>query len=47
VLETLVVWATKGEIQPAPGRVLSLADAGLAHRILESRGNVGKIVLRV
>lgn len=47
VLETLVAWAAAGEIQPAPGRVMTLAEAGLAHRILESRGNVGKIVLRV
>lgn len=47
VLETLVAWAAAGEIQPAPGRVMPLAEAGAAHRILESRGNVGKIVLRV
>ncbi|HET9252407.1 MAG TPA: zinc-binding dehydrogenase, partial [Candidatus Eisenbacteria bacterium] len=46
-LETLVQWAAAGEIQPAPGRVMPLAEAGEAHRILESRGNVGKIVLRV
>ncbi len=47
VLETLVEWAAAGEIHPAPGRVMLLAEAGEAHRILESRGNVGKIVLRV
>ena len=47
VLETMVAWAAAGEIQPAPGRVMPLAEAGLAHKILESRGNVGKIVLRV
>ena len=47
VLETLVAWAAAGEIQPAPGRVMPLSEAGLAHRLLESRGNVGKIVLRV
>ena len=47
VLETLVVMAAAGEIQPAPGRVMALSEAGAAHRILESRGNVGKIVLRV
>jgi len=46
-LETLIAWAAAGEIHPAPGRVMPLADAGEAHRILESRGNVGKIVLRV
>ena len=47
VLETLVHWAAAGEIDPAPGRVMPLSEAGLAHRILESRGNVGKIVLQV
>jgi NADPH:quinone reductase-like Zn-dependent oxidoreductase len=47
VLETLVQWAAAGEIDPAPGRVMALSEAGLAHRILESRGNVGKIVLQV
>ena len=46
-LETLIAWAAAGEIDPAPGRVMALAEAGEAHRILESRGNVGKIVLRV
>ena len=46
-LETLIQWASAGEIHPAPGRVMPLSEAGEAHRILESRGNVGKIVLRV
>jgi NADPH:quinone reductase-like Zn-dependent oxidoreductase len=47
VLTTLIEWASAGEIHPAPGRVMTLAEAGEAHRILESRSNVGKIVLRV
>lgn len=46
-LETLIGWASAGEIHPAPGRVMPLSEAAEAHRILESRGNVGKIVLRV
>ena len=46
-LETLIQWAAAGEISPAPGRVMPLSEAGEAHRLLESRGNVGKIVLRV
>jgi NADPH:quinone reductase-like Zn-dependent oxidoreductase len=46
-LETLIGWAAAGEIHPVPGRVMGLAEAGEAHQILESRGNVGKIVLRV
>jgi len=46
-LETLIEWSAAGEIQPAPGRVMALADAGEAHKFLESRGNVGKIVLQV
>ena len=46
IIETLVGWAAAGEIRPEPGRVMTLAEAAEAHRILESRGNVGKIVLR-
>jgi len=46
IIETLVSWAAAGEIRPEPGRVMTLAEAAEAHRILESRGNVGKIVLR-
>jgi NADPH:quinone reductase-like Zn-dependent oxidoreductase len=47
VLEDLVQLADAGEITPQPGRVMPLAEVGLAHRILQSRANVGKIVLRV
>lgn len=47
ILETLIGMAEKGEINPQPGRVLGLEEIGEAHRILQSRGNVGKIVLRV
>jgi NADPH:quinone reductase-like Zn-dependent oxidoreductase len=47
VLETLLSWTATGEITPEPGRVMPLEDAGIAHRLLERRGNVGKIVLRV
>ena len=47
VLETLIVWAAAGEITPEPGRVMSLDDVAIAHRLLEKRSNVGKIVLRV
>jgi NADPH:quinone reductase-like Zn-dependent oxidoreductase len=46
-LETLIRWADAGEIHLAPGRVMPLSEAGEAHQILEARGNVGKIVLRV
>jgi NADPH:quinone reductase-like Zn-dependent oxidoreductase len=47
VMETLLTWCAKGEIRPEPGRVVSLEDAGLAHRMLEKRSNVGKIVIRL
>jgi NADPH:quinone reductase-like Zn-dependent oxidoreductase len=47
VLEELITLADAGEITPQPGRVLALADAGEAHRLLQARANVGKIVLRV
>lgn len=46
VLETLIRWTAEGEITPEPGRVLPLEDAAVAHRLLERRSNVGKIVLR-
>ena len=46
VLETLIDAAARGEITPEPGRVLPLEEAALAHQLLESRRNVGKIVLR-
>ena len=47
IVGTLIEWAAAGEIHPAPGRVMTLGEANEAHRILESRGNVGKIVLRM
>ncbi len=47
ILESLLDAAARGEIRPEPGRVLPLEEAGLAHQLLESRGNVGKIVLRM
>ena len=46
ILEELVALATTEEIHPEPGRVLPLSEAAEAHRLLESRRNVGKIVLR-
>lgn len=47
VLEELVSLADIGEITPQPGRVMALSEAGEAHRLLQSRANVGKIVLRM
>jgi len=47
VLEELVSLADLGEITPQPGRVMALAEAADAHRLLQSRANVGKIVLRM
>lgn len=47
VLEDLVALTQSGEITPQPGRVMSLSEAGEAHRLLQSRANVGKIVLRI
>ena len=47
VLEELLGMAAEGEINPQPGRVMALEEAGEAHRLLQSRTNVGKIVLRV
>jgi NADPH:quinone reductase-like Zn-dependent oxidoreductase len=47
VLEERVSLADLGEITPQPGRVMALAEAADAHRLLQSRANVGKIVLRM
>ena len=47
VIEQLIAWSASGEIRPEPGRVLPIEDVATAHRLLEKRGNVGKIVLRV
>lgn len=47
ILETLVLEAVGGGIRPEPGRVLPLEEAATAHELLESRTNVGKIVLRM
>jgi len=46
VLERLVADAAEGSIRPEPGRVLPLEEAATAHQLLESRANIGKIVLR-
>ncbi len=47
ILEEMIRLAEKQEIHPEPGRVMALAEAGVAHQLLERRRNVGKIVLRV
>jgi len=47
VIEQLIAWSASGEIHPEPGRVLPLEEIAIAHSLLEKRGNVGKIVLRV
>jgi NADPH:quinone reductase-like Zn-dependent oxidoreductase len=47
ILESLVREAAGGAIRPEPGRVVPLEEAATAHQLLESRSNIGKIVLRV
>jgi NADPH:quinone reductase-like Zn-dependent oxidoreductase len=37
----------QGKIRPVVGKVFDLKDAADAHRLMEGRGAVGKIVLRV
>ena len=46
LIEELIRLSAAGEIHPEPGRVLALDEAAHAHRLLETRRNVGKIVLR-
>jgi len=47
MIERLIQLAASGELHPEPGRVLSLGETAHAHRLLETRRNVGKIVLRM
>jgi NADPH:quinone reductase-like Zn-dependent oxidoreductase len=47
IIETLLAWSAAGEIRPQPGRVMPLEEVAIAHKMLERRSNVGKIVLRV
>ncbi|HET9950178.1 MAG TPA: zinc-binding dehydrogenase [Candidatus Eisenbacteria bacterium] len=47
VIEQLLAWTASGEIKPEPGRVMPIEEVAIAHRLLEKRTNVGKIVLRV
>ena len=41
------VWPliSSGRVQPVVDRVLPLADAGQAHRLMEEGAHIGKIVL--
>ena len=46
-LKEVFQWAEKGHLKPTLDRVFPLAEAAQAHRRMESRGNFGKIVLKV
>lgn len=46
VMGDLIAKMEAGEIRPHPGRVMTLDEVGEAHRVLQSRGVVGKVVLR-
>jgi NADPH2:quinone reductase len=43
----LFKWLASGELKPRVDRVLPLADAAEAHRVLESRASQGKLLLAV
>lgn len=45
-MERLLSWADSGVLRPPPIESFSLADAGVAHRRLETGTTVGKLVLR-
>jgi NADPH:quinone reductase-like Zn-dependent oxidoreductase len=44
-METLLVWYREGRIRPVLDRVYPFSEAASAHRRIEARENVGKIVL--
>ncbi|MCC6798832.1 MAG: zinc-binding dehydrogenase, partial [Anaerolineae bacterium] len=44
--ETLLSWFEAGELHPYVDRVFDLADAAAAHRMLQERRSIGKLVLR-
>ena len=46
-LETVMQFVCDGRLRPSLGRTMPLAEAAEAHRILEERGAVGRIVLTV
>jgi NADPH2:quinone reductase len=41
----LIAWAADGSLQFQVSRTLPLTDAAEAHRLIESRGTIGKLVL--
>ena len=47
VWDDLTEFTQRHEIRPLVGHVLALDDVAAAHRLMESRASVGKIVLRV
>ncbi len=40
-------WIEQGKIHPEIGHTLTMEQAGEAHRLMLSRENYGKIVLRI
>jgi alcohol dehydrogenase len=45
-LRRVLAWVADGKLRPALAEVLRLEDAPAAHRRLEERGVVGRLVLR-
>lgn len=45
-VETLLRWYEEGDLHPHVDRVFDLADAAAAHRYIQERRNIGKVVLR-
>jgi NADPH:quinone reductase-like Zn-dependent oxidoreductase len=44
-MRQILEWQAQGKIAPVVDRSFSFAEAAAAHRHIESRGNIGKVVL--
>jgi len=44
-MSQILAWQGEGKITPVVDRSFAFAEAAAAHRLIEGRGNIGKVVL--